>query len=174
MRSDRTGSVSGGGDDYEYRDRPQRAATWQDDVYDRNSGALTAPPNRSFSTRANPSETFDNLDNRTRADSATAIDSYSYSDNPATSPSSPKPGRPTAPKPKFTARPSAANLGKDQARALYTFDADQPGDLGFKKGEIITITKRTDNAADWWTGKVGDRTGVFPRYGLQTSQMRIR
>lgn len=172
VRSDRTGSVTGGGDDYEYHDRPQRASTWQDDVYDRNPGALTAPPSRSFSTRANPSETFDTLGNRSRADSASAIDNYSYSDNPATTPSSPKPGRPTAPKPKFTARPSAASLGKDQARALYTFDADQPGDLGFKKGEIITITKRTDNAADWWTGKIGDRTGVFPRYGPRSLQMK--
>ena len=167
VRTNRTGSVTGAGDDYEYRDRPQRAATWQDDVYDRNPGALTAPPNRSFSTRANPSETFDRIASRSRTDSATAIDNYSYSDNPSNnSATSPKPGRPTAPKPKFVPRNSAAILAKDQARALYTFDADQPGDLGFKKGEIITITKRTENAADWWTGKIGERTGVFPRYEL--------
>lgn len=82
-------------------------------------------------------------------------DSYSFSDT--------KPSRPTAPKPKFTPKPNASQLQKDQAVALYTFDADQPGDLGFKKGEIITITKRTENPTDWWTGKIGDRTGVFPR-----------
>ena len=76
---------------------------------------------------------------------------------------SPKPGRPTAPKPKFTPKPTASSVGKDQAIALFTFDADQPGDLAFKKGEIITITKRTENASDWWTGKIGDRTGIFPR-----------
>ena len=74
-----------------------------------------------------------------------------------------KPNRPTAPKPKFTPKPPSSSIGKDQAIALFTFDADQPGDLGFKKGEIITITKRTDNASDWWTGKIGDRTGIFPR-----------
>ncbi|KAL8819256.1 MAG: hypothetical protein Q9191_007772, partial [Dirinaria sp. TL-2023a] len=155
VRTNRTGSMAGTGD-YEYRDHPQRASTWQDDVYDRPVGAITAPPNRSFSTRANPSETFDSLSNRNRASST---DDYSYSDNPT---NSPKPGRPTAPKPKFTPRPSAASLGKDQAVALYTFDADQAGDLGFKKGEIITITKRTENATDWWTGRIGDRTGTFP------------
>ena len=77
--------------------------------------------------------------------------------------SSGKPSRPTAPKPNFKPRPSASSIGKDQAIALYTFDPDQPGDLGFKKGEVITITKRTDNASDWWTGKIGDRSGIFPR-----------
>jgi len=77
---------------------------------------------------------------------------------------SPKPGRPTAPKPMFKPKPSASSAGKDQAIALFTFDADQPGDLAFKKGEIITITKRTENASDWWTGEVGGRTGIFPRY----------
>ena len=92
-----------------------------------------------------------------RSRTNTIGEDYSFSN-------SPKPSRPTAPKPKFTPRPSASSVGKDQAIALFTFDADQEGDLGFKKGEIITITKRTDNAADWWTGKIGDRTGIFPRY----------
>ena len=82
-------------------------------------------------------------------------DDYSYSDS--------KPSRPTAPKPKFTPKSTA---GKDQAVALFTFDADQPGDLAFKKGEVITITKRTENASDWWTGRIGDRAGIFPRYLL--------
>lgn len=138
------------GDDYEYRDRPNRANTWTDDVYDRQPTGT--PPGRTFSTRANPNETFDSLGSGRRS---TFGDDYSFSDS--------KPSRPTAPKPKFTPRPTAAQLQKDQAVALYTFDADQPGDLGFKKGEIITITKRTENPTDWWTGRIGDRTGVFPR-----------
>ncbi|KAL8723482.1 MAG: hypothetical protein Q9225_000215 [Loekoesia sp. 1 TL-2023] len=145
----RTNSMAGG-DDYEYRDRPQRANTWADDVYDRQPTGTA--PSRTFSTRANPSETFDTLGSGRRS---TIGDDYSYSDS--------KPSRPTAPKPKFTPKPTAAQLQKDQAVALYTFDADQPGDLGFKKGEIITITKRTENPTDWWTGRIGDRTGVFPR-----------
>ena len=92
-----------------------------------------------------------------RSRTNTVGEDYSYSD-------SPKPGRPTAPKPKFTPKPMAGAMGKDQAVALFTFDADQPGDLSFKKGEIITITKRTENASDWWTGTIGNRTGIFPRY----------
>ena len=56
-----------------------------------------------------------------------------------------------------------ASLGPDKAVAKFTFEPDQPGDLGFKKGEIITILKKTDNETDWWTGKIGDREGIFPR-----------
>ena len=91
-----------------------------------------------------------------RSRTNTLSDGYSYSD--------PKPSRPTAPKPKFTPKPTASTIGKDQAIALFTFDADQPGDLAFKKGDIVTITKRTENASDWWTGRIGDRSGIFPRY----------
>jgi len=46
--------------------------------------------------------------------------------------------------------------------AQFTFDAENPGDLGFKKGEVITITKRTESVNDWWDGRIGDRTGIFP------------
>ncbi|KAI4244952.1 MAG: hypothetical protein LQ352_006674 [Teloschistes flavicans] len=155
VRNNRTGSVASGGDDYEYRDRPQRASTWTDDVYDRQPTGNTTP-SRTFSTRANPNETFDNLGSGRFGD-----DNHSVSNS--------KPGRPTAPKPKFTPKPTAGSLKPDEAVALYTFDADQPGDLGFKKGEIITITKRTENPTDWWTGKIGDRMGVFPSNYVDTT-----
>ncbi|KAF9770459.1 hypothetical protein IL306_012007, partial [Fusarium sp. DS 682] len=42
-----------------------------------------------------------------------------------------------------------ALLKKNEAVALFNFDADQPGDLGFKKGEVITILKRTKSDNDW-------------------------
>ena len=141
VRRDRTGSLNNGGE-YEYHDTPRRANTWADDVYDRPPGN-----HGSFSTRANPKETFDSISTRSRS---STFDEYG------------KPMRPTAPKPVFKQR--TGSLGKDQAVALYTFDADQDGDLGFKKGDIITITKRSDDkTADWWTGRIGDRTGIFPR-----------
>lgn len=138
-RSNTVGSA-GGVDDYEYRDNPRRANTWADDLYD-----------RSPSTRANPNETFDNIGRRSNRAS---VGDYNYSDS--------KPTRPTAPKPVFKQR--TGSLNRDQAVALYTFDPDQEGDLGFKKGDIITITKRTENKTDWWTGKTEDgKTGIFPR-----------
>lgn len=124
------------------------ATTWADDVYDRQpAGGI----GRSYSTRANPNETFDTM-GISRGRSSTFGDDYVYRDQ--------KPARPTAPKPVFNTR---QNLGHNQAVALYTFDADQEGDLGFKKGEVITILKRTDKKEDWWTGQIGDRVGIFPR-----------
>lgn len=154
LRRDRTGTVGSSNDDYEYRDNasPKRASTWNDDVYDRSPGNHS-----SLNSRANPSETFDRINRPSRSSTISAGGGggggeYSYSDQ--------KPTRPTAPKPVF--KQKTGSLGKDQARALFTFDADQDGDLGFKKGDIITITKRTENKEDWWTGKIGDRVGIFP------------
>ncbi|KAH6647956.1 DUF500 and domain-containing protein [Truncatella angustata] len=69
------------------------------------------------------------------------------------------PGRPAAPKPNFAAK---QNLTKNQAVAAYTFESDTPGDLTFRKGEVITILKKTDNETDWWTGMIGTRHGIFP------------
>lgn len=161
VRTDRTGTGTGiptRDNDYEYRDRPSRASTWQDDVYDRapTQGGL----NRSstFASRANPSETFDRLEaNRGRSNSAFGDQAdYVYSDKA-------KPSRPTAPKPMFGSKTGAAAARPGQAIAKFTFEADQPGDLGFKKGDVITIVKKTENAADWWTGRIGDREGIFPR-----------
>jgi len=49
-----------------------------------------------------------------------------------------KPARPTAPKPIFTRKDS---LGRDQYIAQFTFEGEQSGDLSFKKGDIIEVTK---------------------------------
>lgn len=65
------------------------------------------------------------------------------------------PRRPSAPKPVFAP--------ESRAIAKFTFTPDQPGDLGFAKGDVITIVKRTENASDWWTGRIGERQGEFPR-----------
>jgi hypothetical protein len=46
-----------------------------------------------------------------------------------------------------------------QARALYDFAAQQSGDLSFRKGDIITITKEDGN---WWEGECNGNSGVFP------------
>lgn len=130
-----------GEDEYEYRDRPQRTSTYAANPSD--------PHSPGAGSRADANTTFDNMGRRT-----TFQDSSSAA----------RPGRPTAPKPQFKARPTSSSLGPNQAVALFTFDAAQPGDLGFKKGDIITIVKRTENATDWWTGRIGDREGIFPRY----------
>ncbi|KAK6850766.1 SH3 domain-containing protein [Apiospora arundinis] len=78
------------------------------------------------------------------------------------------PGRPAAPKPNFQSK--NAMLKKNEAVALFTFEADQPGDLGFKKGDVITVLKKTDSANDWWTGMVGTRHGIFPSNYVKMSE----
>ncbi|KAH8704993.1 hypothetical protein BGW36DRAFT_434645 [Talaromyces proteolyticus] len=137
QRRERGGSQSTYDDSSDYRGGgTRRTTTWHDNVYDRQGPDSL---NRSATTR-------------TRGYN----DDEFYSDRS-------RPTRPTAPKPVFGQRTGAsAGLREDQAIALFTFDADQDGDLGFKKGEVITILKRTDKAEDWWTGRIGERTGIFP------------
>jgi len=67
------------------------------------------------------------------------------------------------------------SLGRDQYIAQFTFEGEQSGDLSFKKGDVIEVTKKTDKrdvllslirtlimSQDWWTGKIGNREGIFP------------
>nr|KAJ3414947.1 SH3 domain-containing YSC84-like protein 1 [Polyrhizophydium stewartii] len=48
------------------------------------------------------------------------------------------------------------------AVALFDFVGEQPTDLSFRAGDIITVTKRTDTAEGWWTGECNGRKGDFP------------
>lgn len=138
VRNNREGSL--GSADYGHQS-PQRTSTWQDDPYDQASNRISG---------------FGQLEqNRQRSSTFGDQSDYVYSDK-----KTPAPGRPSAPKPPMFANKGAAGPG--QAIAKFTFDADQPGDLGFKKGDIITIVKRTENDTDWWTGRIGGREGIFP------------
>jgi SH3 domain-containing YSC84-like protein 1 len=152
VRNTRSSTVTSADDDYVYRDNPngaRRANTWNDDIYDRPAGRNNTGSNSNFG------DTFS-----TRSRSSTLQNDYGFGDS--------KPNRPTAPKPIFKQKTGA--LRSDQALALFTFDADQDGDLGFKKGDVITIIKRTDNKTDWWTGRTEDgRTGIFPSNYVETA-----
>ncbi|KAI7880396.1 DUF500-domain-containing protein [Lichtheimia hyalospora FSU 10163] len=53
------------------------------------------------------------------------------------------------------------------ARALYAYQGEQPGDLSFQEGQVIVIIEKTDSQDDWWTGKIGNQTGVFPANYVQ-------
>lgn len=131
--------------------RVSRSSAWQDDVYDREGDSAWREAHR-----PDPGQTFDAYDTHGGNQFQRQHFQSTYSDK------GPAPGRPTAPKPVFKPKPRVSTLGANQAVALYTFEADQPGDLGFKKGDIITITKKTDSKNDWWTGQIDGRTGIFP------------
>ena len=51
--------------------------------------------------------------------------------------------------------------------ALYPYESGEPGDLTFAAGDIIKVTKAD---GDWWTGKCGEREGVFPNNYVQKYQ----
>ncbi|KAI6249019.1 hypothetical protein HI914_02774 [Erysiphe necator] len=61
-----------------------------------------------------------------------------------------------------TLKPMFPNLSKNEAIAIETFKAEQPGDLGFEKGDTITVTQSSGSKNDWWTGINGKNTGIFP------------
>jgi len=46
--------------------------------------------------------------------------------------------------------------------ALYDFTAQNAGDISFKRGDRIEIVKKTNNANEWWTGKINGMVGQFP------------
>lgn len=42
---------------------------------------------------------------------------------------------------------------------MYTYESSEQGDLTFQQGDMILVTKKD---GDWWTGTLGDKSGVFP------------
>lgn len=57
-------------------------------------------------------------------------------------------------KPTSTAYPAG-----EEYIALYPYSSVEPGDLTFSEGEEILVTQKD---GEWWTGSIGERTGIFP------------
>lgn len=58
---------------------------------------------------------------------------------------------------------------ESQVIASFDFEAQQPDDISFKRGDVIDVIKRTNNREDWWMGrnasstaKRGATVGTFP------------
>lgn len=61
---------------------------------------------------------------------------------------------------KRVASPAAkATMSGEEYVAMYTYESSEQGDLTFQQGDMILVTKKD---GDWWTGTLGDKTGVFP------------
>lgn len=48
--------------------------------------------------------------------------------------------------------------------ANYTYISQEPGDLTFNAGEVLTVLKKE---GDWWTGKIKNNVGIFPSNYVQ-------
>ncbi|CAI9736024.1 intersectin-1 isoform X2 [Octopus vulgaris] len=60
--------------------------------------------------------------------------------------------------------------------AMYNYVSDEPCDLTFNQGDVITVMAME---GDWWTGNIGDRSGIFPanyvkKMEVQTGQKQSK
>ncbi|KAJ6787029.1 hypothetical protein PWT90_05668 [Aphanocladium album] len=63
-----------------------------------------------------------------------------------------------APAPPVPAGTTAATVSR--VRALFDFAPSEPGELEFKKGDVIAVLESVYK--DWWRGSLKGNTGIFP------------
>ncbi|WAQ98935.1 SH3R1-like protein [Mya arenaria] len=59
----------------------------------------------------------------------------------------------------------AAAGNRPHAKALFNYDAKDPGDLSFKKGDIVYLKKQVDE--NWYHGELNNQHGFFPATYVQ-------
>ncbi|XKL67236.1 hypothetical protein PGB90_010656 [Kerria lacca] len=57
------------------------------------------------------------------------------------------------------------HLNENLVQALYDFTPQEPGELAFSRGDVITVTDKSDE--HWWKGEIGNREGLFPATYVQ-------
>lgn len=59
----------------------------------------------------------------------------------------------------------ASNSNRPCAKALFNYDSSDPGDLCFKKGDIVYLRKKVDE--NWFDGELNGQHGFFPANFVQ-------
>uniref|UniRef100_A0A2M4AIF4 Endophilin-A n=1 Tax=Anopheles triannulatus TaxID=58253 RepID=A0A2M4AIF4_9DIPT len=122
-----------------------------------NSGTkATMPNNNRFNYKSSNSTMY----SMTSRSTAKTVNNNNYSDPWSASPL-PSPMRSPArtPIPTKPAQPCCT--------ALYDFEPENPGELGFKENDLITLIQRVDE--NWFEGSLNGRTGYFPQSYVQVT-----
>ena len=64
----------------------------------------------------------------------------------------------STPTPQLPSGTTAATVSR--VRALFDFQPSEPGELQFRKGDIIAVLESVYK--DWWKGSLRGQTGIFP------------
>ncbi|KAK4509761.1 uncharacterized protein ATC70_007063 [Mucor velutinosus] len=110
---------------------------------------LSPPTSTSTSSPSTPPATNDGYRRRNTVSSPFSDDAATQSVKKKRAPPPPPPSK------------KVANR-KEIVEALYELNAPQDGDLSFHVGDLIEVLEKSDKTHDWWKGRLGDQTGMFP------------
>ena len=80
--------------------------------------------------------------------------------SPASTPTRDAWGSGPSPSPKPSPAGTPTRSQQPSCQALYDFDAENPGELSFKEGDIIILKSKIDD--NWYDGMVNGKSGYFP------------